>query len=90
MNNTDNPQSDKSGIAWINCYEALDSSHTNRTDIIPFPLSFLLCYYSSNPIIIHGKGLFKIFLFHGKVSGSEYLRSELLYGLLKILREISD
>lgn len=66
MNNIDNPQSDKSGIEGISCYEVLDSSHTNITDIIPFPVFFLLCDYRSNPIIIHVKGLFKVFLFHGE------------------------
>lgn len=57
MNNIENPQSDKPGIEGISCYEALDSSHTNITDIIPFSLFYLLCYYRSNPIIIHVKGL---------------------------------
>lgn len=68
----------KSRTDWLYCSEILDSSHSNGTDIIPFALSFLLCYYRSNPIIIHVKESFKIFLFSGKVC-CEYL-SELLPG----------
>lgn len=62
----DNPQSDNSGIDSVYCYEVLDGLYTNITDTIPFPLSFLLCYYKSNPIIMHVKELFKIFLFYGE------------------------
>ena len=92
MNDRDNPQTDKSGIDWLYGSEILDSSHTNSTDRIPFPLSFLVCYYRSNPIIIHVKEIVKIFLFSGKVCCREYL-SELSSGLLKILfflGEIAD